>query len=151
MADPSNNSKVHFNQGGTVLEVESSGKVLFDAGATLDASAATAVLGSVQAGLVVLSADGAVSQHAPETYVITKVGVCALTLAAPTAGTDDGVMLEFTSDTANAHTLTATGLLDTGSVSVNVATWAAQKGASLRLMAYNGRWKTMSQVGITFS
>lgn len=93
----------------------------------------------------------AVPPHSSHTYVFTRAGVVAATLAAPTAGTDDGIELQFTSDTANAHTVTATGLLDTGSASVNVATCAAQKGCSLNLMAYNGRWKVLSQIGITFS
>lgn len=104
-----------------------------------------------QAGIVALSANGAVAPHTPHTYVVTKGSICALTLAAPTAGTDDGIQITITSDTAFAHTLTATGLLDTGSANVNVATFAANKGAGLTLMAYNGRWKAMSQIGITFS
>jgi hypothetical protein len=100
---------------------------------------------------VALTTNGAIPPHVPHTYAITKAGVLADTLAAPTAGTDDGIQITITSDTANAHTLTATGLLDTGTASVNVATFAAQKGAGLTLMAYNARWKVLSSVGITFS
>lgn len=100
---------------------------------------------------VALTTNGAIPPHVAHTYVITKAGVLADTLAAPTATTDDGIQITITSDTANAHTLTATGLLDTGTASVNVATFAAQKGAGLTLMAYNGRWKVLSSVGITFS
>lgn len=98
-----------------------------------------------------LSVNGAIPAHTGHTYVITKAGVLADTLAAPTAGTDDGIEITITSDTANAHTLTATGLLDTGTASVNLATFAAFKGAGLTLMAFNGRWKVLSAVGITFS
>ena len=97
------------------------------------------------------AANGAIPPHSAHTYAVTKAGVCAMTLAAPTAGTDDGIEIVITSDTANAHTLTATGLLDTGTASVNLATFAAQKGAGLTLMAYNGRWKVICSVGITFS
>lgn len=104
-----------------------------------------------QAGTVSLLVNGAIPSHAAHTYVITKAGVLADTLAAPTAGTDDGLIIVITSDTANAHTLTATGLLDTGSASVNLATFAAFKGAGLMLMAFNGHWKVLSQIGITFS
>ena len=61
-------------------------------------------------------------------FVITKAGVAALTLAAPKAGAQnwqniggflknnggqDGTILVITSSTLNAHTLTATGLLGT--------------------------------------
>jgi hypothetical protein len=85
------------------------------------------------------------------TYVITKAGVLAATLAAPTAGSQDGIVIQISSTTANAHTLTATGLLQTGTASVNVATFAAQAGAGLVLMSYNGKWIVLSSVGITFS
>ena len=104
-----------------------------------------------QAFPVALAVNGAIPSHVAATYAITKAGVLADTLAAPTVTTDDGLIIVITSDTANAHTLTATGLLDTGSANVNVATFAAFKGAGLTLMAYNGRWKVLAQVGITFS
>lgn len=84
-------------------------------------------------------------------YVITKAGVEAMTLAAPVAGAQDGMTIIISSTTANAHTLTATGLLQTGTASVNLATFAAQAGAGLVLRAYNGKWIVVSSVGITFS
>ena len=102
-------------------------------------------------GLTPLAASGALAPHTAATYVVTKAGVAALTLAAPTAGVDDGVTIAVTSSTAFAHTLTATGLLNTGSVSVNVATFAAFAGATLKLMAYQGKWNVVYAVGITFS
>lgn len=98
-----------------------------------------------------LSVNGAIPPHVGHTYVITKAGVLADTLAAPTATTDDGIEIVVTSNTANAHTITATGLLQTGSASVNVATFAAQPGAGLTLMAYQGKWNVICSVGITFS
>ena len=98
-----------------------------------------------------LSVNGAIPPHTGHTYVITKAGVLADTLAAPTAGTDDGIEITVTSNTANAHTITATGLLQTGTASVNVATFAAQPGAGLTLMAYGGKWNVLASVGITFS
>jgi hypothetical protein len=102
--------------------------------------------------LSLVSASGALSPNAPMSYVITKSsGAAALTLAAPTAGTDDGLKIVLTSATAQAHTLTATGLLNTGGSAVNVATFAAHAGASLTLVAYNGSWNVLSQNGVTFS
>lgn len=89
--------------------------------------------------------------HATASYVVNKAGVDAMTLAAPTATTDDGKVILVTSNTANAHTITATGLLQTGTASVNVATFAAQKGAGVQLIAYQGKWNVVSSVGITFS
>lgn len=101
-------------------------------------------------------ATDAIDPHTAGNYVITKAGVDAMTLAAPTAGAisaggDDGKIIELSSNTANAHTLTATGLFECGTASVNLATFAAQKGAGLRLMAYAGKWIVKSSVGITFS
>ena len=102
-------------------------------------------------GLATITQDGAIPPSTPATYVVTKAGVAALTLAAPVAGTDDGKVIMVTSNTANAHTITATGLLQTGTASVNVATFAAQKGAGVTLMAYQGKWNVLGSVGITFS
>jgi hypothetical protein len=81
-------------------------------------------------------------------YVITAASAQALTLAAPTT---NGTTITITSATAFAHTLTATGLLQTGSAAVNVATFAAFAGASLTLVAYNGKWQVRSSTGITFT
>lgn len=111
----------------------------------------TSIGGSQQSGVATIAASGAVSPHNSSTYVITKAGVAALTLAAPTATTDDGVKIALTSATANAHTLTATGLLNTGTASVNVATFAAFAGAGLQLIAYQGKWNVLESVGVTFS
>jgi hypothetical protein len=107
--------------------------------------------GRLKKKMVALSASGAIAPRQGQSYVITKAGVAALTLAAPTAGADDGTIIEITSGTAFAHTLTATGLFNTGSTNVNLATLAAFAGATLVLMAYNGKWNVVSQIGITFS
>ncbi len=135
-----------------------------DVMATVNQNAAQLNMGqgiSLPVGL--LSASGAITVG-PGTYIITKAGVAALTLAAPTAGApifnaqgvntgggQDGTLIVVTSSTANAHTITATGLLQTGSANVNVATFAAQAGASIELMAYNGKWYVLSSNQITFS
>lgn len=94
---------------------------------------------------------GAINPHVSGTYFITKAGVEALTVAAPTAGTDDGIKLVFYSTTNFAHTITATGLLATGSASVNAATFAAFAGARLTMIAYQGLWYTAGGQGTTFS
>jgi len=89
--------------------------------------------------------------HVSHTYVLNRAGVTTITLGAPTASTDDGIEIQITSDSAQLHVLNATGILDTGTASVNTATWAAQKGASLNLMAFNARWKVLASNAITFS
>lgn len=107
--------------------------------------------GGITYQLLPLAASGAVPATASANYVVTKAGVAALTLAAPTATTNDGMEISITSATANAHTLTATGLFQTGTASVNLATFAANAGAGLTLMAYQGKWQVVASVGITFS
>lgn len=104
---------------------------------------------TVQASVV--QAAGAVPAHANGNFKVTAGSAQALTLAAPVAGTEDCNRISIRSTSAFAHTLTATGLLQTGTANVNVATFAAQAGAGLSLEAYNGKWIVDSSVGITFS
>lgn len=98
-----------------------------------------------------ITADGAVLPRVAQTYVITKAGVAVLTLAAPTATVDDSKVIVITSNTANAHTLTATGLFQTGTATVNLATFAAFAGASITLMAYQGKWNVISVNAVVLS
>jgi len=101
----------------------------------------------------------------PGTYILTKGNAAALTLAAPVAGAQnwqmvggfmvnnggqDGTRIVILSGSAQQHVLTATGLLVTGSASVNTATCAASAGSALTLRAYNGKWLVESQNQITF-
>jgi hypothetical protein len=120
---------------------------------TLSVSGVTtfSAFGPQTMSLTALTTNGAIGPHTSAHYIITKAGVLADTLAAPTATTDDGLIIDIVSSTAYAHTVTATGLLGTGSASVNVATFAAYAGAGMRLMAYQGKWLVLSSVGITFS
>jgi len=98
-----------------------------------------------------------INQHVSAVYVITyAAGACAITLPAPTAGAqsangDDGVRLVFTSDTAQAHVITATGLFQDGAAHVNTATFAANAGGGIELVAYNGKWKVVNLQGVTMA
>ena len=84
--------------------------------------------------------------------VVTTAGVDAMTLGAPTTTTDDGVTITVYSNTAQAHTITATGLLQVGSSNAaNVATFTAQKGAGLILQAYQGKWNVLGATGQPFT
>ena len=83
-------------------------------------------------------------------YLITKATAAALTLAAPAAA-DDGMVMEIISNTAAAHTVTATGLYQDGAGHVNLATFAAQIGASMRIMALGGKWFVLAVQGVTMS
>lgn len=104
----------------------------------------------VQNGVTLAAASGAITV-AGGTVVITKTGsLAALTLAAPTAA-QNGTILRVTSATAFAHTVTATGLFDDGVTggSKTTATFAAFAGASMELMAYEGKWHTLSLKAVT--
>ena len=94
----------------------------------------------------------AIPPHAAATYIVTTAGVDAMTLAAPTATTDDGKVITVISNTNNSHTITATGLFNSGvSAAVNLATFNAFHGATIILMAYQGRWMVLSLNGVVMS
>ncbi len=121
------------------------------ASAVTVAGVLTALTGPQTLSTTAITANGAIDPHTSANYVITKAGVAAMTLAAPTATTDDGLVITIVSDTTNAHTVTATGLYGSGSAAVNLATFAAFLGAGMRLMAYQAKWLVMDSVGVTFS
>jgi hypothetical protein len=108
------------------------------------------------ANFVSLTVNGAVPigpPLVPAIFQINKAGVLADTLAAPVAGAtnDDGKIIWIVSNTANAHTVTATGLYQSGSAAVNLATFAAFAGAGMQLMALNAKWVVVTSVGVTFT
>lgn len=106
----------------------------------------------VNAGLTILSAGSpALAPSVPSTYVVTKGSIAAMTLAAPVVTVDDGKEITVTSNTAFAHSITATGLLQTGTSSVNSITFPALAGASVTLMAYQGKWNVISQGSGTYT
>jgi hypothetical protein len=108
-----------------------------------------------QGGPVLLSASGAINPHQSATYFITKAGVAALTLAAPTAGADDNVCMDIISTTAYAHTITtpAAGDIQDGNTSGHdtVATFNAEIGANISLRAYAGVWYVQGEVGCSLT
>jgi hypothetical protein len=86
-------------------------------------------------------------------YNINKATAAAITLAAPLL-LANGTMVVFTSQTAAAHVITATGLFMDGTSGApkSTATFAAFKGASLTLVAENGFWNvSAAPQGVTLS
>ena len=110
------------------------------------------VVGGVQLPMQVAAANGAITIKSG-IVVITKAGVAALTLAAPTAGTDDGKVLHIDSATANAHTVTLAGGLRGAGASVDVGTFGAAIGNGILLYAYNGAWYPVpgTNTNVTFA
>lgn len=108
--------------------------------------------GGIQVSAQPIAANGAINPRLPGFYVITKAGVAAMTLAAPTVGLDDGLEIEVSSGTAFAHTITTVGLLLTGSAAVNTVTFTNIAGPTVYFTAYQGKWITASGgLGIAYS
>src|SRR5579872_1774030 len=105
---------LNYAEGGTKWGIDGTLTIL--GGATLDLSGGPTIL--PPAPTVLSGSTDAIPPHAPGTYVVNSPGVDAMTLTAPTPTTDDNTIIVVTSNTANAHTITATGLLQTGSASV---------------------------------
>jgi hypothetical protein len=97
------------------------------------------------------AADGAITPAAGEVF-LTKAGVNAMTLAAPSTALN-GARLVIMSTTANAHTVTATDLIHDGVTggAKDLATFGAFPGASLELMAYAGAWYVVSKNVVTIT
>lgn len=86
-------------------------------------------------------------QTTPGRYVITKGAIAAINLVAPVAGRDDGLSLQFLSNTAFAHVINFAGSLQDGAGHVNSETFPAQPGATIELVAFNGKWNLVSTTG----
>ena len=96
--------------------------------------------------IVLSGGTDAINPHTPATYVVTTVGVDAMTLAAPTVTTDDGVVIKVTLSTNAAHTITCTGgTLRPGTAAVTTVNFASFRGSSIELMAWQGNWYVMAQ------
>jgi len=79
--------------------------------------------------------------------MLTGTAARAMTLALPTAGTDDGKELVVMAGTAFAHTLTVAAAFRG---TLTVATFAAVSD-NVVLRAYNGAWYLQSYLGVTLS
>lgn len=91
----------------------------------------------------VLADDGAITipDGGVKTVILTKGTASAVTVAAPTSGTHDGVIIHVISTTAAAHTITATTIgFNAGNGASDVATLGAAIGNGLSFVAYGGEW-----------
>jgi hypothetical protein len=96
------------------------------------------------------AADGAIAVK-NGAVVITKAGVCALTLADPTNVTDDGCELLIIASTAHAHTVSnaAGSGFNAGGAGADVATFGGARGDNIMLLAYGGKWHVTNSVNVT--
>ena len=94
-----------------------------------------------------LPADTTIDISFSEEYFITKGGSFAtITVPIPDASAD-GVVLRFTSTSAQAHVITFTGSRLQNGVTINrtTATLANVRGASIEVVARTGLWYVLSQ------
>jgi hypothetical protein len=109
------------------------------------------VTGGILAPVVEVTANGAITIPSfNTTFVITKAGVCAMTLADP-ALANNGLRLTFISSDAYAHTLTNTNGFNAGGAGSDVATWAAAIGNSITVIAYGTTWLVENLTGVTLA
>ena len=96
------------------------------------------------------AASGAITLKSGIVY-LTKSGVAAMTLADPTATTDDGKVLIVMAATANAHTLSnaAGSGFNAGGAGTDVGTFGGAIGDNIALTAYQGKWYVISSVNVT--
>lgn len=97
-----------------------------------------------------VSADGAIT-IASGVVVLTKAGVSANTVAAPSS--QDGTRITIMSNSDNAHVVTFTGgtLLDGTATANTTATFAAFKGASVTVIAVGATWLVESFNAVTIA
>lgn len=108
--------------------------------------------GNVATQTQVISATGAgVITIKSGTVLLTASGAATVTLAAPTAGTDDGCRLMIESTTAQAHTVTNTSPgFNNGSTASDVATFGTAIANGFEVVAYNGIWYVLNTAkGVT--
>lgn len=107
--------------------------------------------------LTTIAVNGALSVSSGNYELITKAGVIALTLTAPTAGVQDGMVITISANNgANADTLVATSLFQTGGGSspYTTATFgvtSAFVGASLTIKSLGGFWFVVSATNVAFT
>jgi hypothetical protein len=85
-----------------------------------------------------------INPHVSGNFIVTRAGVDAMTLGAPTPGLDDNLSIAIYSDTANAHTITTASLFANGAALAAVATFKPFRGSGLTLRAFNGVWQVLS-------
>lgn len=101
---------------------------------------------------VAMAASGAITAKSGTVY-LTKAGVGAMTIADPTATTDDGKVLNIVSTTANAHTISnaaGSGFNEAGG-SGDIGTLGGAIGDNLCITAYQGKWYVVSKVNCTLA
>lgn len=97
--------------------------------------------GGVRLPVQVISGDGAITIKSGVVF-LTKGSAAAITLAAPTAVTDDGKVLYIVAASAQAHVVTVTGAA--GGSGQDVGTFGGAINDSTALVARNALWYVLT-------
>lgn len=89
----------------------------------------------------VIAGDGAITIKSG-VVMLTKGSAAAITLAAPTAATDDYKVLHIVAGSAQAHVVTVTGMA--AGAGQDVGTFGGAINDSTSLVAYNGGWYVLN-------
>ena len=95
------------------------------------------VTGGIKRPVQVITGDGAITIR-DGVVILTKGSAAAITLAAPTAGTHDGIRIDIIAGSAQAHVVTVTGMA-AGS-GQDVGTFGGAINDICSLIAYNAGW-----------
>jgi hypothetical protein len=103
--------------------------------------------------VVTYGADATIAVPSRDALILLRKATAgAYTLPAPSA-LQDGLTLTINADTAAAHVVTATTLIEDGVTggAKTTATFAAFVGASMTLVAVRGKWHTVSLKAVTIT
>lgn len=137
-----------INHDGSTIGLSLAGTLLAFTAAALNAIVTAATKQTAQ----LLVADGAITVKSGVcTIAKTVAGVVSATLADPTATTDDYKVLTIINGQTQANTVTSATSFGGGGGGVDLATFANVVGNTLTLMAYQGKWYVIGQLGVTLS
>jgi co-chaperonin GroES (HSP10) len=115
-----------------------------NAGVTIDG--ARIKDGAIQAGqqddVVAITGDGAIT-IAPSSIFLSKGSAAAITIAAPTATTHDGIIIRIVAISAQAHVVTCATVGFNAKGSSGTLTFGGAIGDSVVIEAYQGNWYTV--------
>lgn len=115
---------------------------------TITATGAVLADGGVRLPVQVISGDGAITIKSGA-VILTKGSAAAITLAAPTAVTDDGKVLYIVAGSAQAHVVTVTGAA--GGSGQDVGTFGGAINDSAILVARNALWYMLPTRNVTWA
>lgn len=130
------------------------GQVVYAVGGEVQVRAATLFAPdmTLKVGVGAALVDGAITQKSG-LLVVTKATAAALTIADPVATADDGKTLIIVSATAAAHTVSnaAGSGFNGGGAASDIGTFAAAIGNGITVVAYQGKWYVVRNVGVTLA